>query len=196
MNTSAGSDCPKFSRRGEKQSIQRKAIHDIVVSNLPDIVFFQEFMWTNTNGGKWKDDALPDVYSQLSSGKNRIVINTTRVQEKLVIPQNVINSFDPKPTPIQIGHKRYTVRILKVDNKRDIICMSWHGPHKVKNKRMYFVKLMGFVAKIQNEYNFPMIVAGDFNVDKDEVSDLIKPPFILTDCDEPRQRRNKKAKKN
>lgn len=189
MNTSGGSDCPRSLERGTKQSRQRKAIHDIVVRNKPDIVVFQEFIWRNIRGSTWGDNALPEDYIQFPHDDTRIVVNKNRVQNEKVIPETVLQNLDPNPIDKKIAKRHYTVRILKVDNNRDIICMSWHGPHKVKSKREYFEKLMEFVANIQNEYNFPMIVAGDFNVDIYDVSDLIIPPFKIIDCDRPRERR-------
>lgn len=50
----------------------------------------------------------------------------------------------------------------------DVIAISWHGVHRCdeEKKIIYIDNFFTVVARLQNEWNLPVIIGGDFNLDR------------------------------
>lgn len=62
-------------------------------------------------------------------------------------------------------------------------CISWHGPsyeQSGETKNNLFEELMRFVTEVKQDAN-PLLLGGDFNLDKESAKQLVKHPFKLHD---------------
>ncbi|XP_071944071.1 uncharacterized protein [Antedon mediterranea] len=77
------------------------------------------------------------------------------------------------------AHRRHTL-ILRHCNEHNkkVVAISWHGPNDKSKEEEAFKDLMDFANEMKGKYqSSPVIIGGDFNVDKDTVETWLKDDY-------------------
>ncbi|KAL4239427.1 hypothetical protein ACF0H5_000242 [Mactra antiquata] len=191
----------KGDERGTVRDRRRQKIQSIVDENKPHLVFFQEFVLTDIGNKKWHDYRLPIQYTYIGHEESSVMYDSRRLTE--VDPhrakeldttvrnlQSNQNNRLQTPFPIDFDPiSRMCARVLSTATRPslELICISWHGPSNGtgggrmgnSDKVTYFQHLMEFFRNIREKFKLPILVAGDFNVDMNQIEQFIKNPFKL-----------------
>lgn len=174
---------------------KKKIIYDIIINTEPDLVFLQEFTWTNiTNKKTWKiTGEWPNKYSLVKSGTsilyNQEKINTDDIKSSLIfstlenLQEKQIVSKDFSPM------SRICLKLCKIKHTQkeygEILFISWHGKHRgmtLNNKIKGVKDLVIFIKEIIEKFNRDhkinfFIIGGDFNVSAFDVDENLKEFF-------------------
>lgn len=196
INAGVSSHSKKQQKDEEKQiSIidkRKKIVYDVIINTEPDLVFLQEFTWTNiTNKRTWKiTGEWPKKYSLVKSGTSILYdqekINTNNVKDSLIfstlenLQEKQIVSKDFSPI------SRMCLKLCKIKCERkeygEILFISWHGKHrgmklenKIKSVKDMIIFIKEILEKINRDHKINcFMIGGDFNVSVFEVEKNLK----------------------
>jgi hypothetical protein len=159
--------------------LRRQSIQDIVYKFVPDIIFFQQFMWTSLETGKFNAEIQQD-YTYIGNKEASLLYNKTNLRVE-IIEDNYITELNRQKT---YQFPRSHVCLRKVTIIRDditFICISWHGLHKTSKsgKQKDFRDLMRYAKRLHTYISRPVVIAGDFNLDMEYARDNIQRPFVV-----------------
>ncbi|XP_052767190.1 uncharacterized protein LOC128207984 [Mya arenaria] len=159
---------------------RRQAISRVIDDTRPDVVLFQQFRWA----GIRRLYRLSPSY-QYKRHENASLMydsDTVSVDDddflQLVIDEILAmqNIFYPVPRMC------FTKVMPDTNPVYEFICISWHGWYNgtKENERInLFMLFMEFLTNFQAFYDLPMLIAGSFNIKREEIENLVLPPFHL-----------------
>ena len=170
----------------EKDSTKRKrAIYDVVTKKCAALVLFQEFHWKSIDSRGWKDHTWPDHLQYTGHSEASILFDTNEVTVKEYRQQFLDDTLN-RMKDIQQGFAPFSRMCLrKIKTKGvpivEFICISWHGKHKMglKEKKQEFESMLKYITEIWRETSLPVILAGDFNLEIEDIKTLVSPPLVL-----------------
>ncbi|OWF52995.1 uncharacterized protein LOC110447000 [Mizuhopecten yessoensis] len=193
MNGSGPGDGPGTALR------TRKLIADVVMSNEPAIVFFQEFKWKGIRGRAWKDTHLPGHYEYKGHRQASIMYDNRRL--KLILQEtNLQETLDEMKRNGKVEKHfkplaRCSIQLLEAKKpiKFKVLVVSWHGFHKksIAIRKKQFQDLQIYLKNLSECENAPILLGGDFNIDMSLVVSSVLPEFSLYQY-KPSDRRGKK----
>lgn len=191
MNADGKSDGKKQYRERRKQ-----VVLGVVLKYKPHIVLFQQFLFTDIS--TWfvdlqlKDymyehwETLPIFYKDDCLKVLKICRSDKRY---------FLNHFPDYKT---ISSRLHIIKVVITNLDRDFmfICISWHGPNNDETdetKKSTFENLMQCLIKIKEKEGIPLLLGGDFNIDKNIARKLVKDPFKLCNPEASIRRQKKKV---
>ncbi|KAL4239425.1 hypothetical protein ACF0H5_000240 [Mactra antiquata] len=188
-------------KRGSVPERRRQTIQCIVDKYKPDLVFFQEFGWSGIRRKTWNDYPIPEQYEYTGHRESSVMFDSGMFTKVDTLPAAALDTIvrnlqsnrnnrlqTPFPTDFN-PISRMCARVLSTAARPSLklICISWHGPSNRKGggrmdksvKVENFQYLMEFFRNIREKFKLPILVAGDFNVDMNQIEQFIKNPFKL-----------------
>ncbi|OWF52996.1 hypothetical protein KP79_PYT05526 [Mizuhopecten yessoensis] len=183
MNVSGGSDGLGTATR------RTKLIADVVISNEPGIVLFQEFKWQGIKGRAWKDTPLPGHYVYTGHSEASIMYDTRRFQ-LTELPQTQLQAtLDEMKRKGEVSQDftplaRSCVRLLETtgQDQLKVLVVSWHGFYKGVNepkREEQFEDLQIYLKKLSEREHAAILLGGDFNIEMSLIISSVLPELIL-----------------
>ncbi|XP_046565839.1 uncharacterized protein LOC124274521 isoform X1 [Haliotis rubra] len=165
-----------------KAGMREKRKHhilDLLMLNRPLVVCLQEFVWTGIHSSAFKDIDVPDHFQYEGHKEAGFIfdireITYSRIDNKTSVRNmydNMVESSDMASDYFELPR----LCVYKIQSKGapnfEILCASWHGPHKVstEQKQKALDTLVKFLLKLklkveEKEKNIPLLLGGDFNM--------------------------------
>lgn len=185
---------------GSPAERRKKAIHEVVRKQMPNIVLFQEFSWVGITGKTWSKYPFPEQFVYKGHHDASIMYDDTcmsvqnfpaaDIDRILSGLQSNANNRLQRPFPMDFNPvaRMCMTKITSLTKPGlDFICISWHGKSNEvgggkmeKSKKIeYFQYWMEFLGIIREKYKLPILAAGDYNVDMYSIKNCVRHPFRL-----------------
>lgn len=157
----------------------RKNIRQQIIKDFnPDIIFMQDsnillknICYVRSN----KRYFAPRDYQSTGSEEAGIIFDASRfvkcVHENAMTELRKLYESGMKSLNSQLLSRMHAVILqTKGPGEKKILCVSWHGPHKLsdKNKIQMFKDLMYLITLYLSKKRIPVLIGGDFNLDLQE----------------------------
>lgn len=167
-------------------SKRKRVITGLLESKQPSLVLVQEFSWIKIKRhNTWKDAHITDRYEYIRHkeagilyDKNKLeVINLTEETEirtkldEMIRKKKLPQGFTP------LGRMVISEIKTKAGPKTHFLCVSWHGSHNSRKKADLleeFKNLLVFMEAIEDHYDLPLLIGGDFNLQYKDIPEKFK----------------------
>lgn len=157
-------------------SKRKRGITGLLESIKCYLFLFQEFLWSNIESHlTWKSAHITKRYKYIGHkeagilyDKNKLeVINLTEETEirtkldEMIRKKKLPQGFTP------LGRMVISEIKTKAGPKTHFLCVSWHGSHNSRKKADLleeFKNLLVFLKEIEDHYDLPLLIGGDFNL--------------------------------
>ncbi|XP_067666895.1 uncharacterized protein [Haliotis asinina] len=154
---------------------RKQHIADVLISESPLVVCVQEFDWVDIHSKGWKEFDVPDHFQYEGHKEAGFIFDTREITSfRIDNKRSVRNMYDNMVLRSDMASDYFELPrlcIYKIKSKGapnfEILCASWHGPHKVsfEKKKKTLDTLVKFLLKLKvEEENVPVLLGGDFNM--------------------------------
>ncbi|XP_046565010.1 wiskott-Aldrich syndrome protein homolog 1-like [Haliotis rubra] len=154
---------------------RKRHIADVLESESPLVVCLQEFDWKGIHSSTFKDIKVSDHFQYEGHKEAGFIFDTREITySRIDNKTSVRNMYDSMVRRGDMGSDYFVLprlRVYKIQSKGaphfEILCASWHGPHRVSMeiKKMALDTLVKFLLKLKvEEGNVPFLLGGDFNM--------------------------------